>query len=327
MIAQSQDIFTHHAVGDTGQPVLMLAPMEGVTAHTFRDPLVKLGAVDMVATEFIRITSAKQKIEKPERYSVPLQIQVMATEADMLSENILFLKERELLADTDWLDLNVGCPSKKVTAKGAGSALLCTPGRLVSIIEGMRSVHRGPLSIKTRIGYQKDENFPDILKALADCPLDFLTVHARTKMEGYTPGINLMRLEQAVKLLPYPVIGNGDVWQASDVLPMLETGVRGIMCGRGALRNPLIFNDIKNLLQNREEAAAEQRKAELLKFARTLCDNFLNARKSGRHPLNAGPYKEFGVWFSKNPLIGRSFFEDIKRIPDLQGISSYLNTL
>ena len=189
----------------------------------------------------------------------------------------------------------------------------------------MRSKHSGPLSIKTRIGYQNSEDFPEILKYLADTKIDFISIHARTKCAGYSDPINLDYLEQAVKTLPFPVIGNGDIWKVEDAWNMLnETGVRGVMCGRGAISNPFIFHDIKNKLNPTSFKPEKKlhRQKRLLDFALDLVEaNKVIEKKPG---ARIGTFKEFAIWFSKNPLIGRSFFQNIKRLNNWDEIKNTL---
>ena len=300
------DIFSKHGI-DT--PVLMLAPMEGITNHVFRDLIVANGGLNFVATEFVRITTSRQKIKKFNRHSVPLQIQVMSAKPDELAACIQFLKDREVLFDDDWVDLNVGCPSKRVNASGAGAALLLEPKKLIKMAEGMREIHSGPLSIKTRVGYQSDEDFPVILSALADCPIDFVSIHARTKCAGYSEPVNLKYLTQAVESLPFPVIGNGDIWTVEDAMKMLdETGVRGLMCGRGAVSNPFLLSTLAKTLKGQK---AKETREELIEFFFKLLQNYqlVDCLKEKK----IGVFKEFTTWFCRHPLIGKELFQRIKR--------------
>ncbi|MCB0317813.1 MAG: tRNA-dihydrouridine synthase family protein [Bdellovibrionales bacterium] len=297
------DIFFKHGMAE---PILMLAPMEGITNSIFRDLIIQKGGMNFVATEFIRITTSRQKIKSFHRHSIPLQIQFMSAKPEELAACLKFLKEKGTLLDTDWVDLNVGCPSKRVNASGAGAALLLNPDKIISMIDSMREVHPGPLSLKTRVGYQSDENYSQILMSLAKCPLDFITIHARTKCAGFDGPVNLGYLKQAVESLPFPVIGNGDIWNADDAIKMLnETGVRGLMCGRGAIRNPLLFQQIYSRLNNKELV---ENKHELIGFFFNLLSEYQNV---GQKKL--GVFKEFSGWFSKHPLIGKDLFQAIKR--------------
>lgn len=299
-------------------PILMLAPMEGVTNYDFRSKIQKFGPADVVATEFIRITNSKQKVKKPGEHNCPLQIQLMASDATILEENIKFLKEKDILTDNSWLDLNVGCPSKRVNSRGAGAKLLCEPDKLLKIIDGIRRQHKGALSIKTRVGYQSDEDYPHILDKLKSSSIDMITIHARTRQGKYEEPVNLDYLKLAKAILPFPVIGNGEIWNTDDALTMLkETNVDGLMCGRGAIVNPYLFKEIRSALENKNFKAS---KLELIEFAKSLLTKYKE------NPKKIGPFKEFSIWFSKNKLIGKEFFQNIKLMKDFNQIESYLNS-
>ncbi|MCB0335350.1 MAG: tRNA-dihydrouridine synthase [Bdellovibrionales bacterium] len=315
-----KDVFTQNAVPN---PALLLAPMEGVTGPVFRELIDQIGGMDLVATEFVRITSGRQGVKPFERFTTPLQIQLMSCEAKTLKESIVHLKAKEVLFEHDWLDLNVGCPSKRVTSHGAGSALLLTPKVLLNISSAMREAHpEGKLSIKTRLGYNSEEDFAEILRVLADCPLDFVTIHARSKAAKYEGPIHFDKLAQAVETLPYPVIGNGDIWTPEDARSMLKnTGVRGLMCGRGAIANPFLFLDIRH----GSPVDPVARRDALLEFARELLYKLeARDRKRGQH---IGVFKEFAGWLSQNLLIGRDFFVKIKRLTSYSEIAQALSAI
>ncbi len=303
----------------TNQPVLFLAPMEGITNSIFRKEIIDLQGVDVVATEFIRITGERQKVPEFNRYQVPLQVQVMGTTPQVISSCLSFLKTRTTLQDSDWLDLNVGCPSKRVTCSGAGSALLLEPQKLVAIIQAMREVHSGVLSIKTRLGFQSSEDFSEILAVLKDCPLDFITVHARSTAGKYEEKVNYDFFEDAVKVLPYPVIGNGDISNVETAKRVMNTGVSGLMCGRPAITNPFLFNQLKAHFQSNQQFVVS--KEMLLNFAERLLLAYIAKEKVSKKKF-IGVYKEFSIWFSKNELIGREFFDLIKRTNTLEEIRS-----
>jgi len=288
--------------------LLFLAPMEGITNQIYRDLIIEIGGVDIVATEFIRISQENQRIKQIDRPKVPIQIQFMASCPKTITKCIENLKKQEIILDDDWIDFNIGCPSKKVNSKGAGAALLLEPNKIIEITKNIRSIHSKMFSVKTRLGFQNDENFEDILDAFNNCPIDFITIHARTRCGGYTEPVNLKKLSLAAKTLNYPVIGNGDVFTKEAASEMMQTGVRGIMIGRGAIQNPFIFKDITyDIKINKEE-----RIVELLNFALLLMDTYL--KKYERTPQKpVGRYKEFSIWFSRNPLVGLEYFHSIKR--------------
>ncbi len=313
------DIFSKYGIVKPEDKVLCLAPMEGVTNRIFRELLLKHSHADIVATEFIRITSERQRVRPFPVHRVPLQIQIMGKDKKLIVGSLKFLKSEGLISNDSWIDLNVGCPSKRVTSKGAGSALLLEPKKLLDIVEEIRVDHPGPLSIKTRIGFQDAEEYPAILEVLKKAPLDFISIHGRTKCGQYSEPVNLLALKQAVETLPYPVIGNGDIWEVKDAIEMINiTGVRGVMCGRGVMRNPFLMEEIKGYFQNLPLKSDGERRENLFHFFFKLIDCYRNHENKKRN--FTGAIKEFSVWFSRNSLIGREFFDAIKRLQNLEEI-------
>ena len=290
--------------------------MEGVTNSIYRKAIIDLDAVDIVATEFIRITGEKQTISDIVRYKKPLQIQVMGSSGKTISSCIEYLKSKNKLLENDLLDLNVGCPSKRVNSSGAGAALLKDPGELAKIVSNIRKVHKGIFSIKTRIGFQSGESFNEILELLKDCELDFITIHCRSCSGKYTEKVNYEYLELASSKLPYPVIGNGDIWGVAEAKKVLDCGVKGLMCGRGAIINPFLFNELRAFLDKKHFTVT---KDQLRNFCLTLLDTYLEEQKNTKKNY-IGVFKEFSVWFSKNPLIGREFFDSVKLCQSLEEV-------
>ncbi len=320
------DIFQKKLNKSKINPVLLLAPMEGVTNRIFRDLICDIGSVDILATEFIRISNVKQKIKPLPKHSKPLQIQIMGNKRETIIGALKFIKSKGIITNNSWLDLNVGCPSKKVTSSGAGSALLLEPKRLEDIIFSIRELHAGPFSIKTRLGFQSKEEYPKIISMLSRVPLDFITIHARTKCDMYSEPIDMKLLKYAVEALPFPVIGNGDIWSSDDAIVMLEqTGVRGLMCGRGAITNPFLFCDIKNKLNNKDSSSQIERIKKLQEFSLSLMEKYL-AEEAFTKKKYIGKVKEFSVWFSKNKLIGRNFFQEIKRVDTVSEAKDKIET-
>ena len=157
---------------------------------------------------------------------------------------------------------------------------------------------------------------------LSKCPIDFISIHARTKVQGYSAPVNLTRLAEAVDLLPYPVIGNGDIWNVEDAMTMLkETGVAGLMCGRGAVSNPFLFSEIKSVINNQQEV--KRTRVDLMKFVIKLFKKYKLVEEQTKKRY-IGCAKELCVWLSKNPLMGKEFFQSIKRMNNLDEIIVFL---
>jgi tRNA-dihydrouridine synthase B len=306
------DIFEQYLALPPGIPVLALAPLEGISTPAYRSLIEGLGAVDLLSTGFIRITAPNQSISPLLRHSQPLQIQIMAKQAETARDCISYWLSKGLLLKDDWLDLNCGCPSRRVVAHGAGAALLKTPSIIREILQKIRSVHTGPLSAKIRLGFHDKSEFLKIIEQLQDAPIDFVTIHPRTTRQGYTGKADWTVLQKAIDTLPYPVIGNGDVWGPEDAEALLQVAkVRGLMCGRGVLANPFLFCDIRNHL-NGIPFNPEKRRQELQKWITTLADKIQKEESHKGTRAGLGRFKELSNWLSRNPLIEKKYFDKVK---------------
>jgi tRNA-dihydrouridine synthase len=229
---------------------LGLAPMEGVTDFATRLWFQWIGGMDFTWTPFLRVTDTfplkfpeffAPELERLKgRFPVPLTVQVMGSRPDDV------VRTHDLLQDrVSFLDLNCGCPSPTVVGSRAGSSLLERADIFRSFIDFVTArVGPGRLSVKMRTGFHTASEFPTLLSAIADQPLRHVTVHGRTRPARYTGKADWNLVAMAAKRLACPVIGSGDLCDKEQVicvqqgLPKLETA----MIGRGALRNPWIFN-------------------------------------------------------------------------------------
>ncbi|MEI9962568.1 MAG: tRNA-dihydrouridine synthase family protein [Limisphaerales bacterium] len=144
------------------------------------------------------------------------------------------------------IDLNLGCPAPIVYRKCAGGGLLREPQKIDAILGALRDVVTIPFTVKTRIGFESPEEFDALLKIFAKHSIDLLTVHARTVLQMYRPGVRYDLIAQAARELKCPVLANGNVFSAEQSLALIaETGARGLMIGRGAIRNPWLFDQIR----------------------------------------------------------------------------------
>jgi tRNA-dihydrouridine synthase C len=328
-VNKQEDIFSRLLGVPASRPVLLLAPMEGITRPEFRELVIECGGLDLVATEFIRVSGYKQKLTPFTRHSIPLQIQFMSSQPDILSTNIRRLKKIGYLREDDWLDLNVGCPSRRVNSSGAGAALLKDPIRLKEHIDVLRDAHPdGPCSIKMRLGCESSDSFEPLLEMLAAAPLDFLSIHGRTRSDMYESPIRFEKIARAVEVLPFPVIGNGEIWCLGDAQNMLkQTSVRGLMIGRGALADPFLFTTLRKEFGEAGcvgEQIASERIYELYDFSRRVLS--MLEKRQYRENAAVGPFKEFSVWFSRNPLVGSSFFQGVKRLQSVDEVRQFIDT-
>ncbi len=250
---------------------LVLAPMAGYTDGPFRRICAENGCVETVS-EMISAAALHYKDKKtaslakilPGEGSVTFQLfghdpVMMAEGADILLSGSY--AGCDYAADPVGIDINMGCPVRKITSNGDGSGLMRTPDVAKAVVEAVSVVcrHYGkPLSVKIRAGWDASSiNAPEMAVMLAGAGADRISLHCRTKEELYTPGIRLDVLADTITALRHhaptcEIVGNGDITTAADAMVMLDMGCHGVMIGRGALGNPWIFRQIS------EAAAGEE---------------------------------------------------------------------
>jgi tRNA-dihydrouridine synthase C len=234
--------------GQKGCPFLILAPMEGVGDRTFRRALATIGGFDEAVRDFLRVPknahvkSLARQYDSQELSPIPLAAQVMGADPDLVAEMGIELEKR----GAGRIDLNCGCPSNTVTGRGAGSSLLKEPNFLHEIAKALVKAVSVPVTIKMRSGFDDTGLFTENLLAAEASGARYITLHPRTKQEGYGPPARWDLITHAKKLLKIPVVGNGDILSVDDALRMLhETGCDALMIGRGSVINPFIFHQIK----------------------------------------------------------------------------------
>lgn len=229
-------------------PYLFLAPMEGVGDRAFRRAITSIGGFDEASTEFIRvpanghIPSLIKHYNPLDTFPIPQAAQIMGSNPELMAEMTQAIANK--LAPR--IDLNCGCPSNTVTGKGAGSSLLKDPEDLYRVAKAMVDAVEIPVTAKLRSGFNDTALFKENLLAAESSGVRFITLHPRTKAEGYTPPANWKLIAQAKDILSIPVVGNGDILNVQDALNMLSlTNCDALMIGRGCVINPFIFQEIK----------------------------------------------------------------------------------
>lgn len=239
---------------DLGEHPVSLAPMEDVTDPSFRLICREMGAAS-VYTEFvsaealirdIKSTVRKLAVNDPER---PVAIQIYGRDPEAMTEAARIVEQ----AGPDILDINFGCPVKKVAGKGAGAGMLRDIPKMLQITRDVVRAVSLPVTVKTRLGWDcENKIITDLAPMLQDCGIKALTVHGRTRSQMYTGSAD-WTLIGALKRDPrmeIPVIGNGDITSPEKAREAFDTyGVDGIMVGRGAIGAPWIFREIKDYLE------------------------------------------------------------------------------
>ncbi|MBE6592630.1 MAG: tRNA dihydrouridine synthase DusB [Ruminococcaceae bacterium] len=255
---------------------LMLAPMAGVTDKTFRRICKAHGAEytvsEMVSAKALCYEQRSKKKDNPSSQSsalaavfcedLPMGVQIFGHEPEFMAEAARMLASGEYngcRSDTvpTAIDINMGCPVRKVTANGEGSALMKTPKLAAEIARAVCKAVDIPVTVKIRAGWDAQSvNALEVAKYLEDAGASMICVHARTRNQFYMPGIDLDVIARVKEALSVAVVGNGDIYTVSDAKKMLEyTGCDGIMIGRGATGNPWIFEELTADFEGREFVA------------------------------------------------------------------------
>jgi nifR3 family TIM-barrel protein len=236
---------------------VFLAPMEDVTDMGFRLLCKRFGA-DMVYTEFVSSDALIRRVNKTEAKLAisdrerPVAIQIYGREVDAMVEAARICEE----ANPDILDINFGCPVKKVAGKGAGSGMMRTPDLMVDITKAVVDAVKIPVTVKTRLGWDQDSKIiVDLAERLQDTGIQALTIHGRTRSQMYTGEADWTLIGE-VKNNPrmhIPIIGNGDVTSPEICKQRFEEiGVDAVMIGRGSIGCPWIFEEVKHYLSTGE---------------------------------------------------------------------------
>lgn len=237
---------------------IILAPMAGVTDYAFRKVARQFGATycvsEMVSSKAIHFrdkkTATLAEIKDDDR---PLGIQIFGSDPKVMAESAYLLstatyEHRKNDNIPNVIDINMGCPVRKIVTAGDGSALLKNPTLCGEIVKEVVNASQVPVTVKIRAGWDFDSiNCVEIAKIAEANGAAAICVHGRTREQMYEPYANWEYIKAVKEAVSIPVIGNGDIFSAADAIRMLEeTGVDSLMIGRGAMGNPFIFDEIQH---------------------------------------------------------------------------------
>jgi len=292
-------------------PVLTLAPMQDVTTLEFMRVIARYGGPDVYWTEYFRVHGDS----RPEKWILdsitknptgrPVVAQLIGNDIPALVRNARLLQQFPVAA----IDLNLGCPAPVVYRKCAGGGLLREPQKIDAILGALRDAVTILFTVKTRLGFASSAEFDALLPIFAKHPIDLLTVHARTVTQMYRPGVRYDLIARAVGELKCPVLANGNVFSAAQAQQLLaETGARGLMIGRGAIRNPWLFDQIR--AQLRGEPIKRPVGRDVLGYLHELWDNEISP--GVKEPAQVQRMKKFTNFIGEG--IGEKFLHDIRRV-------------
>ncbi len=302
---------------------LIMAPLAGITNLPFRMMVKKMGA-GLVTTEMISAKGLVLGKKKTLTYLLsdiaekPLSVQIFGSEPESMAD------AARIAADSgaDVIDINMGCPVKKVVKTGAGAALLRAPEKIRAVISAVRKACPRPLTAKIRSGWRSDS--PDTLhiaRLIEDSGADGLVLHPRFPSQGYSGKADWGLIRKVKDALRIPVVGNGDVFEPSLALKMREqTGCDGVMIGRGAIGNPWIFKQIIALeagLTPHSPTPAE-RKALIMEHFRHL--SCLKGERAAARMMRG-----LLIRYSKGLPHSSGFRGDITRIKDFDSLVSTMD--
>ncbi|MEM6731535.1 MAG: tRNA dihydrouridine synthase DusB [Myxococcota bacterium] len=288
----------------------ILAPMAGVSEWPYRVIALSHGAA-ATPTELISARALIEGTPRSERYmardpsEAQFWVQLFGGDAAVLRDGAAAAVERGATA----LDLNMGCPVRKVTKSGAGSALLSDPSRAAEMVRALVDGGGVPVTVKIRAGW--DENsltFVELAKACADAGACAIAMHARTRVQGYSGKAHWPWIARLVEKSPIPVIGNGDAFTAADARRMVaDTGCRAVMIGRGALGNPWVFAELTGRV---EPVSGTER-------ARVVLEHFeSNLRHVGAELEAVRRFRKHLVWYGQGIERSREWLQRVLRMDE-----------
>jgi tRNA-dihydrouridine synthase B len=303
---------------------VFLAPMAGITDLPFRTVVREFGC-SLAFTEMISASGLQQGMGKTCRYldsspaDHPLGIQLFGCDPGTLAQAARIVAER----GADLIDMNMGCPVKKVVKTGSGAALMRDPRRAAAILTAMRKATDLPLTVKIRAGWNgREVNAVEIGRIAERCGVDAVILHPRTADQGFS-GASDWRLITALKgSLRIPVIGSGDVRRPEDAARMLaETGCDGVMVGRGGLGNPWLIRDILFHLAARKAVAPS-----LAEREETIRRDLALAIDYYGEEVGTRDFRKHLLWYTKGLRGGARFRQTATTITDKRSVWMALET-
>ncbi|HEX9962660.1 MAG TPA: tRNA dihydrouridine synthase DusB [Pyrinomonadaceae bacterium] len=311
-------------------PPLILSPMAGVTDYTFRRLIKRRGGVGLVVSEFISVeglTRGNPKSKRQMRFDEeerPFAVQIFGGQPERMALGAEMAEE----VGADILDVNCGCPAPKVVKHGGGSALLKDLPRMEIILKAIKKSISIPLTLKMRTGFSDSTiNCVEAAKMAEACGVEHIQVHGRTREQGYKGMANWELIRAVKEAVSIPVSGNGDITTIEYGLKRWrETGVDGILIGRGAMQNPWIFRQFDDAMHGREPYQPDlaEKKAVLLEFFEML-------REEMPEIVALGKMKQLAGQFTKGLVGGAQFRQTLYHSHSaeeiLDNITVYFETL
>jgi tRNA-dihydrouridine synthase C len=313
---------------------IILAPMDGITDFHVRQLLTAVGGFDLCITEFLRVTDSLfpasvfyqncPEIDPQRLYhhtlcshtaaGTPVHIQLLGSHVGYMAENAV--KAVEL--GVKGIDINFGCPAKTVNNHGGGAILLKHPDKLYQLVFAIRQAlpHSIPVSAKMRLGYDDSSLFVENGLALEAAGADFITIHARTKQDGYRPPAKWHEVNRLLDKITIPIVMNGEIWNKEDYQQcQLVTQCDDIMLGRGAFARPDLAKQIKSSLLKQDDPLMTWNN--VLQILSQYYQAMISYQLIGSQYI-AGRLKLWIKWLMASYDEAVDLFEQIKRMTEAQ---------
>ncbi len=279
-------------------PPLILAPVAGHTDTLFRQAIKGLGGCGLVVSELVSTEGMTRHQERTlqltrfEDSERPVSIQIFGSNPNRMAESARLVQEM----NADIIDINLGCPVKKVVTQGGGSNLLRDLPLLEAIFKSVRKAVKLPLTIKIRSGWDRNSvNAVEVLRLAQDCGVDGLAIHGRARCDMFSGKADWSIIAKVKESARIPVMGNGDVFLPPDAERMFrETGVDGVMIGRGVLSNPWLIRQCHDHLAGKAVAPVSFR--EKAEFVVSFLERVSRETPA---PIALGKMKKMGGYLSK----------------------------
>lgn len=307
---------------------LILAPMAGVTNQPFRIICKEFGP-GMVCTEMASSKAIFHDDKKTNRLlntvgeKRPISFQIFGSDEETMGYAAKYISEM-----ADIVDINMGCPAPKVVKNGDGSKLLLDLEQAEKVMRAVVKNSKVPVTLKYRKGWDKENTVAvEVAKIAEKVGISAITIHGRTRSEFYSGAADLEIIKQVKRVVSIPVIGNGDIIDEESALRMFqETGVDGIMIGRGSFGNPWIFKEIAYFLETREKLPkpSNQERLDVMK-------KHINLAVKEKGEVAIKELRKHIAWYTKNLKNSSGFRNEINKIETEEGlickIEEYFKTL
>ena len=309
---------------------LVLAPMEGVMDAIMRELLTGIGGYDRCVTEFVRVSQTVLPSRVFLRHcpelaaggftasGTPVFVQLLGSSPSLMARNA----QVAVKLGAPGIDLNFGCPAKTVNKSQGGAMLLKTPRTVGDVCRAVRDAVDPsiPVTAKIRLGFDNDDQFESIVATVIDANINELTVHARTRRQGYRPPAHWHRLGDIARVSPIPIIANGELWSPTDVQHCRQlSGCNDVMLARGALCRPDLAQATRAAVEGTHHQALIW--SEIVPLLRYFMHT--NASKyEQRYALN--PLKQWLVYLGAYYPQAAAVFADVKRIKEFADMDKKL---